>query len=84
MCHFCLSTAVTVTSVLKGSMLVAVIKCSKCKSNWGWHSQPNIRGYAVGDILLSGAIIFSGNLPKKSLRLLKSISIACPSARSFC
>ena len=64
-------------------MLVAAIKCSKCKSIWEWGSQPKIRGYAVGDILLSGAIIFSGNLSKKSLRLLKSISIACPSARSF-
>ena len=83
MCHFCLSTAVTITSVLKGSMLVAIIKCSKCKSIWEWCSQQKIRGYAVGDMLLSGAIICSGNLPKKSLRLLKSISIACPSARSF-
>ena len=83
MCYFCLSTAVTVTSVLTGSMLVAAIKCSKCKSIWEWCRQPKIRGYAIGDILLSGAIIFSGNLPKKSLRLLKSISIACPSARSF-
>ena len=34
-------------------------------------------------MLLSGAIIFSGNLPTKSLRLLKSISIASPSARLF-
>ena len=82
-CHFCLSTAVTVTSVLKGSMLAAAIKCSKRKSIWEWCCQPKIRGYAVGDILLSRATIFSGKLPKKSLRLLKSISIACPSARSF-
>ena len=82
-CHFCLSTAVTVSSVLKGSMLVAVVKCSQCKSLWEWCSQPKIRGYAAGDILLSGAILFSGNLPKKSLRLFKSISIACQSRRSF-
>ena len=80
-CHFCLSTAVT--SVMKGSMLVAAIKCSKCKSIWEWCSQPKIRGYAVGDILQSGARIFFGNLPMKSLRVLKSISIACPPARSF-
>ncbi len=82
-CHFCLSSNVTVSSVLKGSMLIAVIKCSHCKSIWEWCSQPKIRGYAAGDILLSGAILFSGNLPKKSLRLLKSINIPCQSARSF-
>ncbi len=82
-CHFCLSSNITVSSVLKGSMLIAVIKCSHCKSIWEWCSQPKIRGYAAGDILLSGAILFSGNLPKKSLRLLKSINIPCQSARSF-
>ena len=82
-CHLCSSNAVTVRSVLKGSMLVAVVQCSHCKSTWEWCSQPKIRGYAVGDILLSAAILFSGNLPSKSLRLFKSISIACQSTRSF-
>ena len=43
-CHFCLSTRVNVTSVLFGSMLIAVIKCSHCKSVWEWSSQPKIRG----------------------------------------
>ena len=49
-CHFCLSTEVNVSSVLIGSMLDAVIKCSYCKSRWEWCSQPNIRGFAAGDI----------------------------------
>ena len=83
MCHFCLSTEVSVSSVVIGSMLVAAMKCARCKSFWEWCSQPKIRAYAAGDILLSGAILFSGNLPKKALRLFKSVNIACQSRRSF-
>ena len=64
-------------------MLIAVIKCSHCKSVWEWPSQPKIWGFAACDILLSGAILFSGNLPKKAFRLFKSISIRCHSRRSF-
>ena len=33
-CHFCLSAQVNVTSVLFGRMLIAVMKCSRCKSVW--------------------------------------------------
>ena len=82
-CHFCLSTEVNVSSVVIGSMLVAAMKCAPCKSVWEWCSHPKIRGYAAGDILLSGAILFSVNLPRKALRLFKGINIACQSIRSF-
>ena len=71
MYHFCLSTEVNVSSVVIGSMLVAAMKCAHCKSFWEWCSQPKIKGCAAGDILLSGAILFSGNLPKKALCCLK-------------
>ena len=59
------------TSVLFGSMLISVVKSSRCKSVWEWSSQPKIRGFAACDILLSGAILFSGNLHKKAVRLFK-------------
>ena len=31
-CHFCFSTNVNISSVMMGSMLLVVIKCSHCKS----------------------------------------------------
>ena len=71
------------TSVLFGSMLIAAIKCPHCKSVWEWSSQPKIRGFAASDILLSEAIVFSGNLSEKAFQLFKSIPIRCHSRQSF-
>ena len=81
--HFCFSTNVNVSSVMMGSMLLVVIKCSHCKSVREWCSQPKIRRMSVGDILLSGALLFSGSPPRKTFRMLQSINIICHKTRSF-
>ena len=64
-------------------MLTACIKCLCCKTVREWKSQPEIRNYAAGDILLSGATLFNGLLPNKFLHTLMPIKIACISPRTF-
>ncbi|KAL3212141.1 hypothetical protein MRX96_000783 [Rhipicephalus microplus] len=36
---------------------------------WSWESQPMLKRKAMGNILLAGAILFSGSNPKRVLRL---------------
>ena len=82
-CLACFSKEVAVYHIVKGSMLTAYIKCLCCKTVKEWKSQPEIRNYAAGDILLSGATRFNGSLPNKFLHALMSIKIACISPRTF-
>ncbi len=45
--------------------------------------QPLIGEIPAGNILLSAAILFSGSLPTKALRMLKSIRVQVPSRQTF-
>ena len=46
-------------------------------------SQPFIKDVPGGNILLSGAILFSGATPGKVLRMLNHMQVACISDRTF-
>ena len=79
----CFSKEVAVYHIVKRSRLTAYVKCLFCKTVREWKSQPEIRNYAAGDILLSGATLFNGLLRNEFLRALMSIKIACISPRTF-
>ena len=74
-CLTCFSKDVVVNYAKCGSMLTAYIKCLCCKSFREWKSQPEIAGIPMGNILLSGAILYSGSVPRKFL--------ACISRETF-
>ena len=76
-CLACFSKDAAVNYAKCGSMLTAYIKCLCCKSFREWKSQPEIARIPMGNILLSGAILYSGSLPRKFLGGLKSINLAC-------
>ena len=82
-CFACFSKNVAITYVTCGSMLTGYIKCLSCKTVRVWKSQPDIAGTPMGNILLSGAILYSGSLPSKFLKCLKFISIKGISNRTF-
>ena len=82
-CLSCFSSNVTVHLKSRGTMLIACIKCLCCRSVREWASQPQIRGTPAGNILLSGSILFSGCLPNKFLRAMRSINIAVISTRTY-
>ena len=82
-CLACFSKEFAVNPIVKGNILTAYIKCLCCKIVREWKSQPEIRNYAVSDILLSGATLFNGLLPNKFLLTLMSMKIARISPRTF-
>ena len=82
-CLACFSKEFAVNHIVKRSILTAYIKCLCFKTVREWKSQPKVRNYAAGDILLSGAALFNGLLPNKFLRTLMSIKIACMSPRPY-
>ncbi|XP_071965513.1 uncharacterized protein [Antedon mediterranea] len=82
-CLSCFSSKVQVCCRNKGSMLIANIRCLCCHTNREWKSQPEARGTPMGNILLSGAILFSGSTPTQFLRALKSINVSAISKRTF-
>ena len=82
-CLACFLKDVAVNYAKCGSMLTAYIKCLCCKSFREWKSQPEIAGIPMGNILLSGATLYSGSLPRKFLGGVKSINLACIAERHF-
>ena len=71
-CTFCLSSGckATITSII-GAMIVVNQLCEKCGETRTWHNSPYIGAIPSSNLLLSGAILFSGGLPGKILKFLK-------------
>lgn len=67
----------------RGTMIQVEQNCPNCKFNKVWNSQPQIKNIAIGNILLSAAITFSGLSPTKCLRLLGSMGLATISATTL-
>ena len=82
-CLACFSKEVDVNHILKGSMLTAYIKCLCCKTVREWKSQPEIRNFEAGDIILTlshlGDLIHSqpggGRISPPSVSLLSLTQI---------
>ena len=50
--------------------------CESCKQTWYWESQPFIGSIPAGNILMSAAILYSGSLPTKALRIFHILKCA--------
>ena len=59
-CMLCRQTAFIKKTFFKGTQLIVDLIC-KNHHETKWYSQPNERGYAVGNLSLSASILFSGN-----------------------
>ena len=57
--------------------------CTSCGHVRKWESQPKIGTIAAGNLLLSAAILASGSLPTKSLRMLKIMGVATIHRNTF-
>lgn len=58
------------------SMCVYFQKCAKCKNEYKWDSQPYVRRMAVGNLLVSAAILFSGCVISKAMRMFSYINVS--------
>lgn len=65
----------SVTNVhFKGTLLTVKTLC-KNRHAWEWRSQPRLNGTGVGNILLSAAILYSGNTFGRITELLQMINV---------
>ena len=76
-CKLCSSVAVNVEKSICGSLLRIKQFCGSCKQTWCWDSQPFLGSIPAGNILTSAAILYSGSLPTKALRIFQILK--CPS-----
>ena len=76
-CKLCSSAAVNIEKSISGSLLRIKQFCRSCKRTWCWDSQPFFGSIPAGNILMSAAILYSGSLPTKALRVFQILK--CPS-----
>ena len=83
MCRECRSSSVSIKKYITGSFLRIQQYCAHCKHTWCWESQPYIGTLPAGNILTSAAILYSGSLPAKALRMFHVLKCATVSAHTF-
>lgn len=83
MCPRCLSPAYGVVSHVFGSLITVEQDCGMCRFHQRWTSQPMIGSIPAGNLLLSCAILFSGSMPTKSLRLFDILNVSSISKSTF-
>jgi hypothetical protein len=78
-CARCGQPAPGVIEGRQGTCIRISQSCSnpKCKHFYRWTSQPYIGQMPVGNLLLSGAILFSGSLSAKCLHMFRLLNMAC-------
>ena len=82
-CHKCGQETTEVTTKIIGTFLRIEQHCSTCLNVFTWDSQPFVKNQAAGNILLSAAILFSGALPTKFLRVLRNMGCVTIAERTF-
>lgn len=66
-----------------GTMLLVVFRCTSCGTERSWTSQPYCGSTPAGNILLSTAIVCAGTTISKVERVLRHMSVASITKRTF-
>jgi solute carrier family 8 (sodium/calcium exchanger) len=66
-----------------GTLLLIKFTCHQCGAVNSWKSQPSIGNFSAGNILLSGAILYSGCVARKVLRVFQNMGVATIKMRTF-
>ena len=72
-----------VSKTVVGSFLCITQKCSSCGYNFIRESQPYIGTTPAGNILTSAAILYSGVIPAKALRIFRTLNRSSISRKTF-
>ena len=72
-----------VSKIIRGSFLKITQHCSKCHHMFVWESQPFHGNIPVGNIITSAAILFTGLMPAKALRMFQVLNCAIISRKTF-
>jgi solute carrier family 8 (sodium/calcium exchanger) len=68
---------------VRGTLLLVTGKCQSCSYITKWSSQEYIGEIPKGNTRLSAAILLSGSLVSKALRLLEHMKVAAITSRTF-
>lgn len=82
-CSRCGELDLTMHHNVSGTMLLVAFTCRGCGYKTRWNSQPKIGSTPAGNILLSSAIITSGAIATKILRLFGHMNVASIAKRTF-
>jgi solute carrier family 8 (sodium/calcium exchanger) len=66
-----------------GSLIEVQQQCHSCDFTREWLSQPYVRRMPAGNLILSSALLLTGALPAKTLRVLKFANIASISRSTY-
>ena len=75
-CVACGSTVVSIKRHIIGTFLSIKQVCTQCNNTFVWESQPYISNIPAGNLLTSAAILYTGSLPAKALRIFKTLNCA--------
>ena len=82
-CFFCRSPFSTIEKWTLGSLLRIKQICSQCNGSFTWDSQPYIGKVPAGNVLISAAILYTGSLPAKALRMFKNLNCSTITRKTF-
>ena len=75
-CVACASAFVSIKRHIIGSFLSIKQVCNQCNNTFVWESQLYISNIPAGNLLTSAAILYTGSLPAKVLRIFKTLNCA--------
>ncbi|XP_076085026.1 uncharacterized protein LOC143055858 isoform X2 [Mytilus galloprovincialis] len=81
-CLHCVSTKEIDTFNVIGTAVTVNLKC-KCPEITRWNSQPFSGTMPLGNLILAGAVLFSGGSISKILTFFRHASVCCFSERTF-
>ena len=82
-CVACGSAFVSIKRHIMGSFLSVKQVCSQCNNSFTWESQPFISNIPAGNLLTSAAILYTGSLPAKALRIFRTLNCATISKLTY-
>lgn len=83
--HCIKCTAPTSNEIMYTNGTLVKIKqtCTVCLYERTWSSQPHVGGKPAGNVAVSAAILFSGSIPSKALRVFQFMNVPCISSSTF-
>jgi solute carrier family 8 (sodium/calcium exchanger) len=83
-CPKCSKPCLAEEKYRKGTKVMITQDCPDCEYKRDWSSQPSYLGdIPAGNLQLSGAILFTGASPSKTLRVLKAMNVVTSCISTF-
>ena len=82
-CFICRSTYTSIEKFTRGSFLCIKQICRNCNNTYVWESQPYVGNIPAGNIMISAAILYTGLMPAKVLRVFSSLNCATIKRMTF-